>query len=55
LNDQRGRSTIEKLLADVSKALPLSFIEKLLKKLMNLKETELTPENLNLLREIKNR
>ena len=50
LTDQRGRAIIEKVLAEVSKDLPIDHVEKLLTKLLNLKETELTLDNLNLLR-----
>lgn len=50
LTDQRGRAIIEKVLAEVSRDLPIDHVEKLLTKLLNLKETELTLDNLNLLR-----
>ena len=55
ISDQRSHAIIEKLIADISQYVPLTFVEMLLDKLLALKETELTPENLNLLRELKNR
>ena len=55
LSDQRAHAVIEKLIVEVSKFIPISFVELILEKLLSLKETELTADNLNLLRELKNR
>lgn len=38
-SDVRGRATIEKLLAELSKKLPISFIEFLVNKILSLKPT----------------
>lgn len=53
-NDLRGRSTIEKLLADISKSLKIEYTEKIIDLILNLKATELTADKLNLLRTLKN-
>lgn len=55
MTDQRGHATIEKLIADISKFIPIEFVELILEKLLSLNEKELTLDNLNLLRELKNR
>ena len=50
----RGRATIEKLLADTSKNFKIEYTERLVDKILSLKETELTTDKLNLLRTLKN-
>ena len=55
VTDTRGRVTFEKLLTDISKNLPIQFVDLLISKILQLRETELTIDNLGLLRELKNR
>lgn len=55
MTDTRGRATIEKLLTDISKNIPIKWAEVLVSKILALKETELTNDNLSLLKELKNR
>lgn len=50
----RGRATIEKLLADISKSLKIEYTEKIIDLILNLKETDLTADKLNLLKTLKN-
>ena len=53
--DFRGRATVEKLLGDISKNLPLEFISHLIDRLLEVKETDITIDKLNLLRTLKDR
>lgn len=50
VTDTRGRVAIEKLLTETSKNIPISFAMVLIDKILQLKETELTVDNLNLLK-----
>ena len=54
-SDLRGRATIERLLAEISKDFPFEFTTKVIDKLLNVKETELTTDKLQLLRVLKDR
>lgn len=53
--DLRGRTTIEKLLADVSKSFQPQHTEKLIDLILVIKETDLTVDKLGLLRTLKDR
>ena len=52
-SDLRGRATIEKLLADISKSFKPEHTERLIDIILSLKETELTVDKMNLLRTLK--
>lgn len=54
-SDARGRTTIEKLIGDISKYLSLEFVERIIDRILSVKESEITIEKLNLLKVLKNR
>lgn len=54
-SDLRGRAIIEKLISDISKDFSLEYSSRIIDKLLNVKETDLTLDKLNLLRTLKDK
>lgn len=53
--DVRGRTTIEKLIGDISKDFSIEYVQKIIDKILVVKETEITIDKLNLLKILKDK
>ena len=54
-SDIRGRVVVEKLIGDISKDFTFEFTSRIIDNILNVKETDLTIDKLNLLRVLKDR
>lgn len=54
-SDLRSRTTIEKLIGDISKDFTFEYTSKIIDKILTLKETDITIDKLNLLRTLKDK
>lgn len=55
MTDHHGRTVLEKMLGDVVTEMQYDHVELLINKVLEIKETDITIDNLNLLRALKNK